>query len=264
MGNIDHFKKRRDEIEGLRQLARTERTEAMAFQMWRDRTKRLLNDTFGWDSEESKRFREMSFTPFLGPMTASMPDPDEVEPFLSGCDRAQAFLDAIIADMEDGRIADAQQAAPDANERVARILERFHGVACQLRHRPRDRAPLLLKDEYDVHYVLHALLQVDFDDVRPEEPTPSSAGGGSRLDFLLKGEGIVVEVKMTREKLTDAKLREELGADITHYAAHPDCRALYCFVYDPDHLVRQPAAFERDLSVPRNDMPVTVLVRPRA
>ena len=82
------------------------------------------------------------------------------------------------------------------------------------------------------------------------------------MDFLLKREGVIIEVKMTRENMKDSKLPEELGADITHYAAHPDCKSLYCFIYDPAHRINQPRAFEDDLSIPRNDMPVRVLVRP--
>jgi hypothetical protein len=107
------------------------------------------------------------------------------------------------------------------------------------------------------------MLQVDFEDVRPEEGTPSTAGGSSRMDFLLKEERIVIEVKMARPPMKDAKLREELGADITHYAAHPDCSTLFCFIYDPDNLLQQPRALERDLSVPRNEIEVSVIVRPK-
>jgi DNA-binding sugar fermentation-stimulating protein len=48
---------------------------------------------------------------------------------------------------------------------------------------------------------MHALLQLYYDDIRPEEYTPSYAGRASRMDFLLKREKIVVEVKKARSNL---------------------------------------------------------------
>ena len=56
-----------------------------------------------------------------------------------------------------------------------------------------------IKDEYDVQDLLNALLRLNFDDVRPEEYTPSYAGSSTRVDFLLKKEKIVIEVKKTRK-----------------------------------------------------------------
>jgi hypothetical protein len=39
--------------------------------------------------------------------------------------------------------------------------------------------------------------------------------------------------------------------------------ALVCFVYDPDHLLQNPAAIEADLSVVRDGLAVQVVVCPR-
>lgn len=66
---------------------------------------------------------------------------------------------------------------------VERICTRFHAVARQLRERHEDRETLNVADEYDVQDLLHALLRIYFDDIRPEEWTPSAAGGASRVDF---------------------------------------------------------------------------------
>ena len=63
-------------------------------------------------------------------------------------------------------------------------------------------------DEYDVQYLTHALLLLDFEDVRPEEWTPSYAGGSSRMDFLMKAEKIVLEVKKTRKGLKAKEIGE--------------------------------------------------------
>jgi hypothetical protein len=58
---------------------------------------------------------------------------------------------------------------------VLAICDRFHEVARQLTHRRENRGTLEIKDEYDVQDLLHALLHIHVDDIRPEEWTPSDA-----------------------------------------------------------------------------------------
>jgi REase_DpnII-MboI len=65
--------------------------------------------------------------------------------------------------------------------------------------------------EYDVQDLLHALLHLYCDDIRTEEWTPSYAGASSRMDFLLKKEKIVVEVKKTRQGLDAREVGEQLS-----------------------------------------------------
>ncbi len=103
-----------------------------------------------------------------------------------------------------------QPTATDALQKLENLLKRFHLVAHQLTHRHDRRQTLLISDEYDVQDLLHALLLTLFDDVRPEDPVPNHAGKSSRMDFLLKKEKIMVEVKMTREDLRDIKIGEQL------------------------------------------------------
>lgn len=135
----------------------------------------------------------------------------------------------------------------DKDERIEQILCRFRVVANQLKHRHNDRDTLTITDEYDVQNLLHALLKVDFDDVRPEEWTPSYAGGSVRMDFLLKEIDTVIEVKMTRSSMTPKSLGEELIIDIEKYQCHPNCRRLYCFVYDPEMRLCNPLGLKNDL-----------------
>ena len=153
----------------------------------------------------------------------------------------------------------------DASEGLAviRLLcSRFHLVASQLKHRRDSRLPLIMEDEYDVQYLLLALLTIHFADVRPEEWTPSSIGSPARMDFLLKKENIVVEAKMTRKGLNDKKLGEELIIDIARYKSHPDCKALFCLIYDPERFVKNPAGLETDLSRSHDGLEVEVIVTP--
>lgn len=146
---------------------------------------------------------------------------------------------------------------------VLAICDRFHEVARQLTHRRESRPTLEIKDEYDVQDLLHALLRIHFDDIRPEEWTPSYGGGSSRMDFLLKDHAIVVEAKMTRKGLGAKDVSEELIIDAAKYRQHPDCKTLICLVYDPSGLVKNPRGIERDLAkLSGNGLDVICVITP--
>ena len=104
------------------------------------------------------------------------------------------------------------------------------------------------------------MLRIFFDDIRPEEWTPSYAGGSSRMDFLLKPEKIVVEVKKTRPKLGAKEVGEQLATDILRYRSHPACRTLICFVYDPEERIANPRGLEQDLNQLIGELQVRVFV----
>jgi len=151
-----------------------------------------------------------------------------------------------------------------AQEIIENICSKFHSVAKQLTHRYDKRNTLVIKDEYDVQDLFHALLRIYFDDIRPEEWTPSYAGGSSRVDFLLKEESIVIEIKKTRDQLKDNKIGEQLIVDIEKYQTHPDCKTLICFVYDPEGLIRNPKGLENDLNKKREKIVVKTIIVPKA
>ena len=110
---------------------------------------------------------------------------------------------------------------------------------------------------------MHALLKLEFDDIRAEDYTPTYAGGASRLDFRLPAERCAIEVKMTRDTLKEKKLGEELIIDIARYAAAPEVKTLYCFIYDPgDHIVN-PDGLKADLEKLGVGLTVKVSVVPR-
>lgn len=147
---------------------------------------------------------------------------------------------------------------------LAQIFLRFHAVALQLRQRHAGRPTLDVNDEYDVQDLVHALLRLHFDDVRPEEWVPSYAGSSSRTDFLLPQIDTVVEIKKTRSGLSAKTLGEELIIDIAKYKKHPQCRRLQCFVYDPEGRIANPAGIENDLNAGDNGIEVTVAILPKA
>lgn len=148
-------------------------------------------------------------------------------------------------------------------ETLEHLANRFHVVARRLHVRHGGRETLKVNDEYDVQDLLHALLLTEFEDVRPEEHTPSYAGGSSRMDFLLKDEQVVVEVKCARDGLGGKEVGEQLSVDIVRYQSHPNCKSLFCFVYDPSGRINNPRGLENDLSHDRHGLPTIVRVRPK-
>ena len=169
-------------------------------------------------------------------------------------------LQTIIDQINSGILV-AVASRRNADAELENIFNKFHKVARQLRTRHGSRNTLEINDEYDVQDLLHALLLLHYDDVRPEEWTPSYAGGSVRMDFLLKDEGIVIEVKKTRKTMTAKSLSEELLIDREKYKVHPDCNTLYCFVYDPEGLLGNPTGIKRDLEQGAEDF-IKVFIRP--
>jgi hypothetical protein len=85
----------------------------------------------------------------------------------------------------------------------------------------------------------------------------------TRIDFLLKKEGIAIEAKKTRKGLGKKELGDQLITDIAHYQKHPDCNTLFCFVYDPEERISNPVGFENDLTGKQGKLSVKVLVVPK-
>lgn len=174
----------------------------------------------------------------------------------------QEQLKSLISSIEEG-FFDVESNSNQIQKDVLleNIFNKFHKISRQLRTRHDSRQTLQITDEYDVQDLLHALLLLHFDDVRTEEWTPSYAGGAVRMDFLLKQEKIVIEVKKTRNSMTSKSLGEELIIDKEKYAEHPDCEKLYCFVYDPEGLLGNPIGIKSDLESGSQGF-VNVFIRP--
>jgi hypothetical protein len=186
----------------------------------------------------------------------------------SECDAVTAFLKVASrllrqVELNTGPMGLSEGAEQQPVKAVLAICDRFHTIAKQLTQRRDGRSTLKIGDEYDVQDLLHALLRLYFDDIRPEEWTPSYGGGSSRMDFLLKGYEIVVEVKMTRKGLWAKEVSEQLIIDAAKYRQHPECKTLVCLVYDPEGLVKNPRGIERDLAkLSGNGLEVICVVTP--
>jgi hypothetical protein len=133
-----------------------------------------------------------------------------------------------------------------------------------LTHRRKGAQALSFGNEYDVQDLLHVLLRPWVSDIRAEEFTPSYAGTSTRMDFLLPAYSLVIETKIIRDRAHARRVGDELIIDIEHYRRHPDCDALWCVVYDPDHLIANAEGLKSDLQgkrrTPDGEVDVKVFV----
>jgi hypothetical protein len=227
-------------------------------------TKSYSNPYWYVDPDEKIKWEKICLT-FLRNRFPETPEIDEFKKLCaSGTDsnsRANICLQQIGILKAFAAISPTQQVA-DYDSILVNIFNKFQKVEQQLARRHDSRETLRIGDEYDVQDLLHSLLKLHFDDIRPEEYTPSYAGSSKRMDFLLNDD-IVIEVKKSRDTLKDKEVGEQLTIDINHYKSHPKCKKLYCFIYDKDCLITNPRGIERDLekqSTP--EMAVKVFVRP--
>ena len=58
------------------------------------------------------------------------------------------------------------------------------------------------------------------------------------------------------------ELANELIIDIERYKKHPNCKTLYCFVYDPINKIKNPRGFEKDLTKNTDGLQVIVIIKP--
>jgi hypothetical protein len=133
-----------------------------------------------------------------------------------------------------------------------RLTAAFRRMPMSLRpliQRRRQRSGMSLDDEYDLQDAVEAVLSLFYDDVRPEERAPSSAGSSSVIDFLVKDQSLAIEVKVASQRHGPKDLKEELLVDHHDYARHPNVRVLVTVVFDLDSAIRNVKGFESDLSM---------------
>jgi hypothetical protein len=256
---IDLLIRQKSQIPSLERIARG----STGFQKWRRDTSVTIGRVFGESSKQHREFDNISFSPGVIIMGGGVNQAEWDAAYRHGLEQASSMLGSFEDEIKEFWDDTEANPSPDALQTVVQLLSKFQVVARQLIHRHDSRPTLAITDEYDVQDLLHALLRVFFDDIREEESAPSVAGGTGRMDFLLKDHQIVVEVKKTRANLTAKVIGEQLMIDVERYRSHPDCKHLVCFVYDPENLIRNPAALEKDLSKETAGLNVVVLVFPK-
>lgn len=170
------------------------------------------------------------------------------------------FLAGTLETKNSGPMMLFAKAKIDAVATVLEIAGKLRDVSRQLAKRHDKRPTLTITDEYDLQDLYHSLLRLFFGDVREEEWTPSYAGGGSRIDFVIPEYKLALELKHARKSMTTKELGEQLVVDIENYAKHPDVRNLVCVVFDKDGLVDNPRGIERDLTNVKGNLVVTTRI----
>ena len=231
------------------------------FTKWKRDTEISIERIFVNDTRHINEFQNISYSPFLA--TIYTPEQDYERAFKVGLEEGRTILESMMQEVEEyWKKNNTNQPIIPALDNIKILSDRFHLFARQLKTRHSNRSTIEINDEYDVQDLFHALLTLYFDDIRDEEYTPSYAGRASRTDFLLKQEQTVIEIKKTRENLTNKEVGEQLSIDITRYKSHPDCKTLICFVYDPERRIKNPRGIENDLSKTTDGMIVKVFIRP--
>jgi hypothetical protein len=185
--------------------------------------------------------------------------------FLKQSVRIADAMEAVTSSIIAHRVSERPivSSSDDPVELIVSHCRRFPLFVRQLATRQRSRPPFDVQDEYDVQDALHAVLLLSFDDVRPEEHTPSYASSSSRLDFFLPRERVIVEAKMTRRGLGQKKVIDELLIDCARYSRMPDVDHLICIIYDPAGECKNPVAIETDIERSGSRLNVRVVVCPR-
>lgn len=226
------------------------------FDAWDDYNEELLKRSF--DRPNNDYHRDYCVTAvFFGTIGGSSPTfTGLIQKHKTNVDRQFTRLKKIRdkVDLIDVQIDQNQNFSSSSEDpiksvliKIQNLLSKFHRIAQTLRIRHDNRQTLIISDEYDVQDLLRSLLKEHFDDVRDEDYVPSYAGSNSRVDFVLKNESVVIEVKMTNEKLHDREIGNQLLIDIGRYKSHPDCKLLVLFIYDRgDYIINKPGLI-RDL-----------------
>lgn len=233
------------------------------FKKWYRDSEIAIERIFGKEARHLQDFNEIRYS--LSIFTTGTPKHEFESAYKRGVNTAITTLESFIDEIKEYWPEEEEQPEPSgiaSTEKIQLIINRFHQVARQLRARYSGRPTIEIEDEYDVQDLFHGLLKLYFDDVRPEEYTPSYAGSASRVDFLLKQEKIIIEIKKTRKNLGAKEVGEQLIIDSQRYQSHPDCSQLICFVYDPEGRIANPRGIENDLTKYINNMPISVFIRP--
>lgn len=133
-----------------------------------------------------------------------------------------------------------------ADQLMRSILQNFpNAIKKIITDRRKGHSEFEINDEYDVQDLLYVILKSAFPELKDEDPIEKHGGKGSRIDLILREEGLLIEVKMIKEKdSNETKFIGELKIDIESYHQCPWLKKLYCFVYDPFNKTKDIKNFE--------------------
>ena len=152
-------------------------------------------------------------------------------------------------------LRDKYAIAPDEHainaDAIIGALNHFQECVRYLRTRRSTGAILNLNSEADVQDAVFLMLRLWVHDLNSENPTDRIANRYSIKDFISPSAETVIEVKYVRDPHHGKQLSSELHDDIENYRHHPNCGVLVFFVYDPNSLIPDQAALQRQIEEPR-------------
>ena len=129
------------------------------------RSKMLIRQVVPKETHCIEEIDQIGFAPSVWPCEQAY----ELRRWTEGCEELASLLETVASQLDTFGVA----VESEVNRTLTQVCERFHQVALQLRSRHKGRPTLEITDEYDVQDLLHAVLRIFFDDVRPEEWVPS-------------------------------------------------------------------------------------------
>ena len=135
------------------------------WQAWNRKTAVLIEKVFSKDSRNLKDFTDIQYQ--VAVWSSAMPESKDIEAYNEGLDTARRYLASMIEELD--LYADSEVTDTNIKVRLRDLFSRFHRLGRQLRVRRENRPTLAIDDEYDVQDLLHALLHLYSDDIRPEE-----------------------------------------------------------------------------------------------
>lgn len=137
------------------------------------------------------------------------------------------------------------------HRQIIDALNEFQECVRYLNTRRSTSAVLTLDSEAAVQDAIYLMLRPWIIDLVPENPTDKVASRYTIKDFVSRSARTVVEAKYIRDAPHGKNITKELHDDIETYRHHPTCRHLVFFIYDPEALIPDGAALERQIAVER-------------
>lgn len=77
---------------------------------------------------------------------------------------------------------------------------------------------------------------------------------------MLDENKIGIEVKLASESMNKKRILKDLAKDKEQYRNSSKIQTLLCFIFDPDHIIKNSAELESDLSGSRDNLKTLVTV----
>lgn len=123
---------------------------------------------------------------------------------------------------------------------ILEILENFENsvkkiteVSFRYGKDKQNRNLIAIKDEYDVQDLLYVILKAVFPGMKYEDDTSNYGGSAKRLDFYLKEDGVIIEVKQINTA-DDKKYTKQMKEDLQSYHVVNVLKDIIFFIYAPN------------------------------